>query len=155
MPLTPDPSTVGIAVCSLIGSLGAAGAALAVSYYFLAFLREERLRSERSHAEWLSHVSAQATANRVHREALADAFRAALQADLRAARGPLTPENSEASLGPAIRSIDKAIVSLHAKMNSIEVVVRQMADSPSFPDTVDDRSDLQRMADLHRSPRLS
>jgi hypothetical protein len=36
-----DPNTIGIAITSLIGSLGAAGAAVAVTYYFLAYLRDE------------------------------------------------------------------------------------------------------------------
>jgi hypothetical protein len=36
-----DPNAIGISVTNLIGSLGAAGAAVAVTYYFLGFLKTE------------------------------------------------------------------------------------------------------------------
>jgi flagellar hook-basal body complex protein FliE len=36
-----DVQAIGVSITSLIGSLGAAGAAVAVTYYFLAFLRSE------------------------------------------------------------------------------------------------------------------
>ena len=42
-----DSSTVGISITSLLGSLGAAGAAVAVTYYFLAFLKDQSEKQSR------------------------------------------------------------------------------------------------------------
>jgi uncharacterized protein HemX len=42
-----DPN-IGVSITSLIGSLGAAGAAVAVVYYFLGFLKEQDGRLEKS-----------------------------------------------------------------------------------------------------------
>src|SRR5580700_5348129 len=38
---TIDPSAVGVSITSLVGSLGAAGAAVVVTYYFLVFLKDQ------------------------------------------------------------------------------------------------------------------
>jgi len=44
---TVDPGSVGVSVTSLLGSLGAAGAAVAVTYYFLGFLKDQAGKQER------------------------------------------------------------------------------------------------------------
>ena len=44
---TIDPSAVGISITSLLGSLGAAGAAVAVTYYFLVFLKDQSEKQSR------------------------------------------------------------------------------------------------------------
>src|SRR4051812_27531019 len=38
---TVDAGSVGVSITSLLGSLGAAGAAVTVTYYFLGFLRDQ------------------------------------------------------------------------------------------------------------------
>ncbi len=47
-----DPNAIGVSITSLIGSLGAAGAAVAVTYYFLGFLRNEGEKQDRIFAEF-------------------------------------------------------------------------------------------------------
>ncbi len=47
-----DPNTIGVSITSLIGSLGAAGAAVAVTYYFLGFLRTEGEKQTRVFGEF-------------------------------------------------------------------------------------------------------
>src|SRR5262245_56201775 len=47
-----DPNAVGISITSLIGSLGAAGAAVAVTYYFLGFLKTEGEKQDRVFQEF-------------------------------------------------------------------------------------------------------
>ena len=47
-----DPNTIGVSATSLIGSLGAAGAAVAVTYYFLGFLRTEGEKQSRVFGEF-------------------------------------------------------------------------------------------------------
>jgi 3-hydroxyacyl-CoA dehydrogenase len=42
-----DVSTVGVSVTSLLGSMGAAGAAVAVTYYFLVFLKDQSEKQNR------------------------------------------------------------------------------------------------------------
>jgi phosphoenolpyruvate-protein kinase (PTS system EI component) len=42
-----DSSAVGISITSLLGSLGAAGAAVAVTYYFLVFLKDQSEKQNR------------------------------------------------------------------------------------------------------------
>jgi DNA anti-recombination protein RmuC len=42
-----DSNAVGLSVTSLLGSLGAAGAAVTVTYYFLGFLRDQAERQRR------------------------------------------------------------------------------------------------------------
>jgi prefoldin subunit 5 len=42
-----DPNSVGVSVTSLIGSLGAAGAAVSVTYYFLNFLKDHGEKQNR------------------------------------------------------------------------------------------------------------
>ncbi len=47
-----DSNAIGVSVTSLIGSLGAAGAAVAVTYYFLGFLRTEGEKQTRVFGEF-------------------------------------------------------------------------------------------------------
>jgi hypothetical protein len=42
-----DANAVGVSITSLIGSLGAAGAAVSVTYYFLNFLRDQGVKQNR------------------------------------------------------------------------------------------------------------
>jgi hypothetical protein len=49
---TVDPNAIGISITSLVGSLGAAGAAVAVTYYFLGFLRNEGQKQDRILSEF-------------------------------------------------------------------------------------------------------
>src|SRR6516165_3341117 len=42
-----DPGTIGVSITSLLGSLGAAGAAVAVTYYFLGFLKDQGEKQNR------------------------------------------------------------------------------------------------------------
>ncbi len=49
---TIDPSAVGVSITSLIGSLGAAGAAVAVTYYFLIFLKDQSEKQNRLFEEF-------------------------------------------------------------------------------------------------------
>ena len=42
-----DTSTVGVSITSVLGSLGAAGAAVTVTYYFLGFLRDQSEKQSR------------------------------------------------------------------------------------------------------------
>src|SRR5262249_48161219 len=47
-----DPNAIGVSITSLLGSLGAAGAAVAVTYYFLGFLRNEGQKQDRIFSEF-------------------------------------------------------------------------------------------------------
>ena len=42
-----DSSAIGLSITSLLGSLGAAGAAVAVTYYFLIFLKDQSEKQNR------------------------------------------------------------------------------------------------------------
>jgi hypothetical protein len=47
-----DPNAIGVSVAALVGSLAAAGAAVAVTGYFLGFLRTEGLERDRIFSEF-------------------------------------------------------------------------------------------------------
>lgn len=48
----------GVAIVSLIGSLGAAGAAVTVTWYFLRFLREQEATTERRLSQSIREIMA-------------------------------------------------------------------------------------------------
>jgi DNA anti-recombination protein RmuC len=52
---TGDGNAIGVSITSLIGSLGAAGAAVAVTYYFLGFLKNEAEKQKGVLEEFRGH----------------------------------------------------------------------------------------------------
>jgi hypothetical protein len=50
-----DAGSIGVPLTSLIGSLGAAGAAVAVTYYFLGFLKDQSGKEDRLFQDFRDH----------------------------------------------------------------------------------------------------
>ena len=121
-----DPNTIGVSITSLIGSLGAAGAAVAVTYYFLGFLRTEGEKQSRVFGEFRDyHAESQgkfqdqiSRMTEIQNSLLRDAI--------------LAMKSVEKTLESSVQTIhgmEKTITSLQFSVNGIDLIVRRMTDT--------------------------
>ncbi len=136
-----DPNAIGVSVTSLIGSLGAAGAAVAVTYYFLGFLRTEGEKQDRIFTEFRDYHAESQKKFQDQLERLADRqeqFQRGVQdqvSRMSEAQNTLlrdcilamksmekTLDNSTAT----VHGVEKSIGALQVSMNGIDVMIRRM-----------------------------
>jgi hypothetical protein len=139
-----DPNTIGISITSLIGSLGAAGAAVAVTYYFLGFLRSEGEKQGRVFGEFRDYHTDSQKKFQEQLERLSDrgeqmqrTFQDQISrmteiqnALLRDAI--LAMKSVEKSLENSVQTMhgmEKTITSLQFSVNNIDLIVRRMTDA--------------------------
>jgi hypothetical protein len=152
-----DPNAIGVSVTSLVGSLGAAGAAVAVTYYFLGFLRNEGQKQDRIFSEFRDYhaesqkkfqdqldrlADRQEQFQRGFQEQVArmsDTQNTLLRDSILAMKAvEKTLDNSTAT----VHGMEKAIGALQISMNGIDVMIRRMIEvgvdskrAPSTPTT--------------------
>ncbi len=138
---TVDPNSIGVSITSLIGSLGAAGAAVAVTYYFLGFLRTEGEKQDRTFADFRNFHSESQKKFQDQLERLADRheqFQRGFQEQVsRMAEAQntllrdaiLAMKSVEKTLdgsSTSIHGMEKTIGALQVSVNGIDVMVRRM-----------------------------
>jgi hypothetical protein len=139
-----DPATVGLSIPGLVGSLGAAGAAVAVTYYFLGFLKDQSQKqnllfdafrqyhseSQKRFQDQLDRLtnrqeqSQRAFQNQVSR--VSEAQNTLLRDAVLAMKAV---EKTLDSSSETIRSIEKTITSLQVTVSALDMVVRRSAES--------------------------
>ncbi len=138
---TVDPNAIGVSITSVIGSLGAAGAAVAVTYYFLGFLRNEGQKQDRIFSEFRDYHAESQKKFQDQLERLADrqeqfqrtfqdqvsrmaeAQNALLRDSILAMKSvEKTLDNSSST----IHGMEKTVGSLQISLNGIDVMIRRM-----------------------------
>jgi DNA anti-recombination protein RmuC len=145
-----DPNAIGVSITSLIGSLGAAGAAVAVTYYFLGFLKSEGEKQNRVfqefrdyHAESQRKFQEQLDRLTDRQEQLQRAFQdqvsrmtEAQNALLRdAVLGMKSVEKTLEGSTTVIHGLEKTVAALQVSVNTIDLILRRPGDerSPNKP----------------------
>jgi flagellar hook-basal body complex protein FliE len=149
-----DPNAIGVSITSVVGSLGAAGAAVAVTYYFLGFLRNEGEKQDRIFAEFRDYHAESQKKFQDQLERLADRqeqFQRGFQDQvsrmaetqnallrdciLAMKAAEKTLDNSTAT----VHGMEKAIGAIQVSMSGIDVMIRRMievgVDSKKAPPT--------------------
>jgi flagellar hook-basal body complex protein FliE len=139
-----DPNTIGVSITSLIGSLGAAGAAVAVTYYFLGFLRTEGEKQSRVfgefrdyHAESQGKFQDQLERLTDRHEQLQRAFQDQISRMTEIQNSLLrdailamkSVEKTLESSVQTIHDMERTITSLQFSVNGIDLIVRRMTDT--------------------------
>lgn len=140
---TVDPNAIGVSITSLIGSLGAAGAAVAVTYYFLGFLRNEGQKQDRIFSEFRDyHAESQRKfqdqldrlADRQEQfqrgfqdqvSRLCDSQNALLRDNILAMK---SVEKTVEGWSGTIHGMEKSVGALQVSTNGIDVMIRRMID---------------------------
>jgi flagellar hook-basal body complex protein FliE len=149
-----DPNAIGVSVTSLVGSLGAAGAAVAVTYYFLGYLRNEGQKQDRIFSEFRDYHAESQKKFQDQLERLADRqeqFQRGFQdqvARMSETQNALlrdcilamkTAEKTLDNSTATVQGMEKAVGALQVCMNGIDVMIRRMievgTDSKRTPPT--------------------
>ena len=138
-----DPSTVGISITSLLGSLGAAGAAVAVTYYFLIFLKDQSEKQSRLfqdfkdyHAEsqkkFQDQLDRLSDRQEQSQRGFQDQVTRITEAQNLLLRDAILAmkavEKSQDSATETIRGIEKTIASLQLAVGAIDMLVHRAID---------------------------
>jgi flagellar hook-basal body complex protein FliE len=141
---TVDPNTIGVSITSLLGSLGAAGAAVAVTYYFLGFLRAEGEKQSHVfgefreyHAESQRKFQDQLERLTDRHEQLQRAFQDQISRMTEIQNSLLrdailamkSVEKSLESSVQTVHGMEKTIASLQFSVNSIDLIVRRITEN--------------------------
>ena len=136
-----DPNAIGVSITSLIGSLGAAGAAVAVTYYFLGFLRNEGQKQDRIFAEFRDYHAESQKKFQDQLDRLADRqeqFQRGFQDQVSRMSETqnallrdciLAMKSVEKTLDNStetVHGMEKTIGGLQVSMNGIDVMIRRM-----------------------------
>ncbi len=140
-PAVADPNAIGVSITSLVGSLGAAGAAVAVTYYFLGFLRDQAQKQDRILGEFRDYHADSQKKFQDQLERLADrqeqfqrgiqdqvnrmseTQNALLRDSILAMKAvEKTLDQSTAS----VHSMEKSVGTLQVSVNGIDVMIRRM-----------------------------
>jgi hypothetical protein len=144
-----DTNAIGVSITSLIGSLGAAGAAVAVTYYFLGFLKDEAekqkavleefreydTQSQKKFQDQLDRLSDQqqqlqhAFQEQVSR--MAEAQSTLLRDAILVMK---SVEKSLESSTATIHGMEKTVTALQASMRSIDVILRRVVEDRGAAD---------------------
>ena len=138
-----DPNAIGVSITSLIGSLGAAGAAVAVTYYFLGFLRNEGQKQDRIFSEFRDYHAESQKKFQDQLERLADRQeqfqRGFLDQVSRMSETQNTllrdcvlamkaVEKTLDSSTATVHGMERAVSALQVSMNGIDVMIRRLAE---------------------------
>src|SRR5690348_16885699 len=136
-----DPNAIGVSITSVVGSLGAAGAAVAVTYYFLGFLRNEGQKQDRIFSEFRDYHAESQKKFQDQLERLADRqeqFQRGVQdqgARMSETQNSLLRDSIQAMKAvektldnstSTVHGMDKAIGALQISMNGIDIMMRRM-----------------------------
>ena len=144
-----DPNAIGVSITSLIGSLGAAGAAVAVTYYFLGFLRNEGEKQNRVFAEFRDYQAESQRKFQDQLERLTDR-QEQLQRAFQEQIGRMT-ETQNALLRDAIlamKSVEKTLDSSGQTMHGVEKSVTALQFAVSGIDGM-----VRRIIDIGMAPK--
>ncbi len=136
-----DANAIGVSITSLIGSLGAAGAAVAVTYYFLGFLRDQGQKQDRIFGEFRDYHAESQKKFQDQLDRLTDRqeqFQRSVQdqvsrmsetqnAMLRDSM--LAMKSVEKTLDHTtgtVQAMERSVGSLQISMNGIDVMIRRM-----------------------------
>ena len=140
---TIDASAVGVSITSLVGSLGAAGAAVAVTYYFLVFLKDQsekqnrlfedfkdyHTESQKKFQDQLDRLSdRQEQSQRAFQEQVTRITEAQNLLLRDAILAMKAVEKSQDGAVETIRGIEKTIASLQLAVGSIDMLVHRAID---------------------------
>lgn len=143
-----DSNAVGISITSLLGSLGAAGAAVAVTYYFLGFLRDQaekqghlfqdfkeyHAESQRKFQDQLDRLTdRQEQSQRGFQEQVTRITEAQNLLLRDAILAMKAVEKSQDSAIEAIRGIERTIGSLQLTVGTIDSLVRRAVEFRPVP----------------------
>jgi phosphoenolpyruvate-protein kinase (PTS system EI component) len=138
-----DNNAVGISITSMLGSLGAAGAAVVVTYYFLGFLRDQgekqgrlfqdfkeyHAESQRKFQDQLDRLTdRQEQSQRGFQEQVTRITEAQNLLLRDAILAMKAVEKSQDGAIEAIRGIEKTIASLQLTVGAIDSLVRRAVD---------------------------
>jgi flagellar hook-basal body complex protein FliE len=138
-----DAGTVGVSITSVLGSLGAAGAAVTVTYYFLGFLREQSEKQtglfqdfKDYHADSQKKFQDQLDRLSDRQEQSQRGFQEQVTRITEAQNGLLRDaivamkavEKSQDSSTETIRGIEKTISALQMAVGAIDLLVRSLSD---------------------------
>lgn len=140
-----DAQSVGLSITGLVGSLGAAGAAVAVTYYFLVFLKDQAEKQSRLfqdfkdyHAESQKKFQDQLDRLTDRQEASQRTFQEQVGRITEGQNGLLrdavlamkSVERTLDSSTTTIRGIEKTISALQHAVGAIDVLVRRGGQDP-------------------------
>ena len=138
---TVDPNAIGVSITSLIGSLGAAGAAVAVTYYFLGFLRNEGEKQDRIFSEFRDYHAESQKKFQDQLDRLADRqeqFQRGFQDQMSrmtesqssllrdSIMAMKAVEKTMDASTTTVRGIEKSIGALQVSFNGIDVMIRRL-----------------------------
>jgi hypothetical protein len=144
-----DPGSLGLSITSLLGSLGAAGAAVAVTYYFLGFLKEQGATQSKLLEEFRDYHAESQRKFQDQLDRLADrqdqsqrGFQDQVvritEAQNTLLRDAIVAMKSvERSLDDStstVKGIEKTISTLQVAVGAIDIVVRRMIEVPALKD---------------------
>ncbi len=139
---TPDAANVSASITSLVGSLGAAGAAVAVTYYFLGFLKDQAEKQGRLFQDFKDYHAESQRKFQEQLDRLTDRQEQSQRAfqdqvgRITESQGALLRDASTAMKSvertldastETIRGIEKTMNNLGAAMGSIEQVVGRIS----------------------------
>jgi hypothetical protein len=142
-----DSGAVGVSITSVLGSLGAAGAAVTVTYYFLGFLKDQSEKQgtllqdfKDYHAESQKKFQDQLDRLSDRQEQSQRAFQDQVTRITEAQNGLLRDaivamkavEKSQDNSIDTIRGIEKTVAALQLAVAAIDVLVRHAGDLGSF-----------------------
>jgi hypothetical protein len=138
-----DASSIGVSITSLLGSLGAAGAAVVVTYYFLGFLKDQGEKQDRLFGQFKDYHTESQKKFQDQLDRLTDrqeqsqhAFQEQVSRITEAQNvllrdAILAMKSVEKTLDGStatIRGIEKTITALQLAVGAIDVVVRRTVD---------------------------
>jgi hypothetical protein len=138
-----DPGAVGVSITRLLGSLGAAGAAVAVTYYFLGFLKDQGEKQNRLLQDFKDYhtdsqkkfqdqldrlTDRQEQSQRAFQEQVSRVTEAQNTLLRDAILAMKSVEKTLDSSTATIHGIEKTISSLQLAVGAIDVVVRRSVD---------------------------
>ena len=140
---TVDSSAVGLSITSLLGSLGAAGAAVAVTYYFLVFLKDQSEKQNRlfedfkdyhteSQKKFQDQLDRLSDRQEQSQRGFQDQVTRITEAQNLLLRDAILAmkavEKSQDSATETIRGIEKTIASLQLAVGAIDMLVHRAID---------------------------
>ena len=143
-----DPSAVGVSITSLLGSLGAAGAAVVVTYYFLIFLKDQSEKQNRLfedfkdyHAEsqkkFQDQLDRLSDRQEQSQRGFQDQVTRITEAQNLLLRDAILAmkavEKSQDGATETIRGIEKTVASLQIAVGAIDMLVHRVVDIRPSP----------------------
>ena len=138
-----DSSAIGLSITSLLGSLGAAGAAVAVTYYFLVFLKDQSEKQNRlfedfkdyhteSQKKFQDQLDRLSDRQEQSQRGFQDQVTRITEAQNLLLRDAILAmkavEKSQDSATETIRGIEKTIASLQLAVGAIDMLVHRAID---------------------------